>query len=301
MKAQIKGASQQEKTFEILEATKTNWSVNKLPLQSTCGLITDSFGTFRSSDGKYFGSVKGRYEVMQNSTMVEMLVDATDQLGLNIVNGGDLRGGKNVFYQIELESRFIGQSDVKRYITSLNSHDGSCSIGLGSSNMVVACSNTFTRTMRDLERVRHTSSAKERIEELVKSLRKAIIGDEIMMEGMSKMADILLKDEIVERLVKKMFSISMDTSLSTLKDLEKEKIVSFSECLDKEIKLEGATVWGLFNAVTRYTNHVLAPDGKAKREQYLMLGAGSKLSNLAFDELMRVVEANTTEYHMVGL
>jgi hypothetical protein len=46
-----------------------------------------------------------------------------------------------------LPAEIIGRSEVKRWLTCLNSHDGSTSVGFGSSNTVVVCQNTFFRAL----------------------------------------------------------------------------------------------------------------------------------------------------------
>ena len=55
-----------EKTFNLLEATGLNWTVNKLPLYSKDGLTTESFGIFRNDNNNWLGTVGKRYEEMQN-------------------------------------------------------------------------------------------------------------------------------------------------------------------------------------------------------------------------------------------
>jgi hypothetical protein len=73
------------------------------------------------------------------------------------------------------------------------------------------------------------------------------------------------------------------------------QIQSFASALNREIKDEGKTIWGLFNAVTRYTNHVVKHESTDAKNEYLMTGTGYKLSNMAFDELMAFVDANTAK------
>ena len=40
----------QNQTFELLEQTTTNWTVNKLPLVTKNGLSTESYGMFRNDN-----------------------------------------------------------------------------------------------------------------------------------------------------------------------------------------------------------------------------------------------------------
>lgn len=280
-----------ERTFAILEGTNTNWLVNKLPLITAEGYQTESFGNFRSDNNDWLGTTKGRYEVMNNHTLVEQLVQATEMLDLSVTNGGMLKGGRKVYYQIELPEQYIGKSNVKRQITALNSHDGSTCIGFGSSSTVVVCQNTFHKSMKEVDKVLHTGNSLERIKALANRLKEAIVGDNKLMEVMQNMANVPLRDEMIERTIRKLFLVDTTEKLTNIPTRTKNNIESFADALDTEIKLEGATVWGLFNAVTRYTNHVAAP--QKDKENYLMNGAGAKMNNLAFNELMQYIEKNS--------
>jgi len=285
-----------EKTFSILESTQTNWSVEKLPLVTECGKTTESFGMFRSDSGAWLSTFKGSYQPMQNADLVELLVQATDMLDLDVSNGGVLRNGARVFYQMALPDMYVGKSNVKRNITALNSHDGSACIGFGSSNTVVVCNNTFNRVHREIDKVKHTVNSYERVKAIADNLRETIQRDLLMFETFQKMADVPMRDEMVERLVKKLFGAEAKQELSEISTRKKNQIAVFADGLNTEIQLEGKTVWGLFNAVTRYTNHFGAPKDNQAKTDYLMYGTGAKLNGIAFDELMRWVEKNTTEY-----
>lgn len=290
-----------EKVFNILEATKTNWTVNKLPLITAEGYPTGSFGIFRNDSNKWLGTVKQRYEPMNNHSLVELLVDATDMLNLELKKGGVLGDGGKVYYQIGLPDEYVGKSGIKRFITALNSHDGSTSIALGSTNVVIVCQNTFYKSYREMEKVKHTANSYGRVKLLADEIKNTVCRDNNLMETFKRMADVNLKDEMVERLIKKIFPKTDETEmLEELSTVTKKKLIAFADNLDTEIKLEGKTVWGLFNAVTRYTNHTAAPQKEEDKMKYIMNGAGYRMSNIAFNELVEIVEKNTAEYHFIN-
>lgn len=289
-----------EKVFETLEKTKTNWAVNKLPLVSTCGKSTGSFGLFRSDNDAWLGTTRDRYQVFNNANLVEHLIDACGSLDLEITNGGILDGGKKVFFQIALQDEYIGRSGIRRNITATNSHDGFSCIGFGSTNTVIVCQNTFYRAYNQLEKVRHSSLAEVRVAQLAESIKLTIDEDKNLMETFKRMADIQATDEMVAKIVSSLFKIEpKQTALNDVSTRRKNQINTFADCINTEYGLQGNTVWGLFNAVTRYTNHKAAPTAEDAKANYLMNGNGLRLSNLAFNELLAYVERNTREYVMV--
>jgi phage/plasmid-like protein (TIGR03299 family) len=287
------------KVLNTLIETETNFEVQKINLVTECGKQTGSYGMFRSDNGNWLGTMKDRYIPYQNFELVTLLHQATESLNLEVTNGGSLKGGSKVYYQIELPAQYIGKSDIKRQISALNSHDGSSSICLGSSNTVVICQNTFFKAHKEIDKVRHTSSAKDRVQRLAMDLKATIEKDLLLMDNFKRMADVQLKDEMIERLVNKLFKININKA-EDISTRTKNSVQTFANNLETEIKLEGKTLWGLFNAVTRYTNHESAPKEVVKKTEYLMTGTGYQLSNLAYNDIMQWVEKNSFEYELIG-
>lgn len=281
--------------FEILEKTNTNWSVTKEPLFSSDGKQTNVYGIFRSDNNAHIGTVKDRYTCYQNHQTVGLLHEATQAIGLNITNGGTLGDGSKVYYQMGLEDVFIGKSNVKRNITALNSHDGSMSIAFGSTNTVVVCQNTFHRAYKDLDKVKHTVNAQEKLSVMVENLKNAIDADNRLIHKFKVMCDHELKDELIHKVTKKIFNVDLDSKLSTISTKKKNQIEKFSNNLMTEIQLEGKTLWGLFNAVTRYTNYEMHSKNSDAQIESVFLGSGNIISNLAFNEIISYIEENTIE------
>jgi phage/plasmid-like protein (TIGR03299 family) len=280
-----------EKTFDLLNATGLNWTVNKEELVSRDGKSTESFGIFKNGTGQWLGTVGNQYQPFQNSDLAETIIVATEGAGLQTTRGGQLCDNRKVYLQAELPSQFIGNSNVLRWITALSSHDGSSSIGFGSSNTVVVCQNTFYKAYSGLQKFRHTDSAKERVKQAAQELRAALGLDQQLMESFKHMADIKLKDEIFAKVMKACFDVTPDQKQDDLSTRKINQLKAVSTSIETEIKLEGATLWGLFNGITRYTNHVAAkPDNKI---DYLMTGGGYRTNLVAFDTIMKWISENT--------
>lgn len=285
-----------EKVFELLEQTGLNWTVEKNQLVDKSGKETNSFGIFRKDNGNWLGTVGDRYTTLQNFELAEILVNATEGIGIEIEKGGQLYDGGKVFLQAKLPDEFIGKSSVKRWITTLNSHDGSSSVGFGSSNNVVVCSNSFYRIHGELQKFRHTSSMKERIAIAQKDLRATMKLDEELMVTFKRMADAPLKDEAIERVLRKIFDVSPDKQQGEISSRKKNQINDFATSLNTSIGEQGKTIWALFNGVTRYTNHMAAPVEQNKKLDYLIANGGATISNKAFEALKSFVEESTPSY-----
>lgn len=298
---QLSNMTTYEQTFDLLENTGLNWTVNKLPLVGPDGQKTDSYGIFRNDSGGWLGTVGPRYTPMQNSDLAETIIDACEGVGIEAKRGGSLRGGQRVYIQAQLTDEYIGRSGVKRYITALNSHDGTTAIAFGSTNTVVICENTFHMAYKSggLTRFLHTASAKARIEAAMKELRDAMTNEQKLIDNYKRMADVTVEEGMVRRIlldiIKKGFGADENEKLSTRRT---NQLVSLNSAIEREFVDEGPTLWGLFNGVTRYTNHIAAP--KAEKMDYLMNGAGYDLNLVAYDAVMNWIEQHTAKQYVVA-
>ena len=279
-----------DKIFQVLEETKTNWNVNKLPLVAIESndhnlLNTETYGLFRSDNNNWLGSVGNRYEVMPNHELAEIMVGIQDRFGGEIL-GGQLQGGKKIYYQMTLPSERIGNDVIKRNITCLNSHDGTSSIGFGSTNVVVSCSNMFHRAMKDLSRFRHTMSASDRLAIAVTEFQKALDTDRALMDDFQKMSQIQIDETILEKVMGSVFNVDMKSRVSDNSTRKRNQVSQFEVALAKETREKGGTLWGLFNAVTYYTNHL----EKKQDLNYLMYGSGYKKNLTAFNTIKKHME-----------
>ncbi|CAB4152902.1 LGT_TIGR03299, phage/plasmid-like protein TIGR03299 [uncultured Caudovirales phage] len=293
------------KTFELLDNTGLNWIVEKKPLfaqhtsDETLYVPTESFGIMRNDTQQHLGTVGKQYVPFQNYQLAETIIEATDSLGIETTRGGQLSKGSQVYLQSELPKEFIGKSDLRRFITSTNSHDGSSAISFGSSNVNIICTNTFHKANKELMRFRHTASAAERLTLAIQVFKNSIKADEQLMVGFKKMADLQLKDEAIERVLRSMFKLDGVTDASKINAQTKTRIDALAGSLSTSQAEQGNTIWALFNAVTRYTNHVAAPKEAAAKDYYLMSGKGYDTNLACYNELMRWVDENTAEIHAV--
>jgi len=286
----------EERVFDLLEKTNTNWTVNKNQLFDGNSNPTQSFGIFKQ-DKHWLGTVGDKYIPLQNWELATILMEATKEVEVEFDRGGFLSDGKKVYFQAALPDMYIGKSNVKRLITGLNSHDGSTSVGFGSTNTVVVCQNTFYRAYGEIQKFRHTASMKARIEIAKNDLIRTLNLDNNLMNSFQKMAATPMKDEAIESVIRKIFGVEASLAQSEISTRKKNQIEKFADSLNTSITEQGRTIWALFNGVTRFTNHVLSEDNNL---EYLMIGGGNRISNIGYEELMKFVEDNTVSAALVN-
>jgi phage/plasmid-like protein (TIGR03299 family) len=276
-------------TFDLLEQTNTNWSVNKKPLVCGDGYLTESFGLFRNDNNKWLGTVGKQYELMQNSTLAEHLIEASIDVTEKFT-GGELSGGKKIYYQAQLKDEIVADDTIKRYLTSLNSHDGSSSIGYGLTNTVVVCKNTFHVALKDVNKFRHSASANERVKVAREQIKKMLQSENLLMENYKRMADVKLDDKVTKKVIADLFGFQEEDFQKTTDEFSTRKInelTRFNNILDSELQSHGNTLWGLFNAVTFKTNH---DDVKpVKSLENIMVGSGYRKNLNAYKIILESI------------
>lgn len=294
----------QTQVFEVLEATGLNWTVNKFPLHSERDgqkLPTNSYGLFKNDTNKWLGTVGKQYVPYQNSQLAETILEASRGVKelINPVTGefngggGYLQGGKKVYLQVSLDDVEVADDTVKRNITALNSHDGSTSIGFGSSNTVVVCQNTFFMAYKDVKKFWHTANAEMRIKTARENLNQAILLDNELMDNYKRMADAKMDKKVFGNVMARIFDVDLNAKASEISTRKLNKINSFNDVLVRELESHGETLWGLFNAVTFFTNHV-EPGEKKNPLDHVMFGGGQEKNLMTYDEIMKFVGSKTT-------
>lgn len=281
------------KTFELLTDTKTNWGVTKKPLTCPDGYPTESFGIYRNDNNKWLGTVGKTYEMMQNATLAENIIEASMDISEKF-RGGELYGGKKVYYQAQLQDEQIANDTIKRYITGLNSHDGSSSIGFGFTNTVVVCQNTFYMAMKEVNRFRHSASSRQRVELAREEIRRTLKAESSLMDNYKRMADTKISSVVTKRVIADLFKFLEEDFDKDVKDFSTKKVndlSKFNQILESELKSHGSTLWGLFNAVTWKTNHQDVKGDKGLEN--VMVGTGYRKNlnayNIIVDSLPTLV------------
>lgn len=290
--------------LELLIEFGLNWTVTKEPLFSSDGKPTSSFGLFRSDTKQHLATVKSRYEVYDNHQLVEAMLEATANIDMNVTNGGVLKDGQRVYLQAELPEVYIGKSGMKRQITGVNSH-GEKAIGFGSSGTVIVCNNTWMMSYGELSKFRHTISAAERVKLFIEGMRQAMGLDEGVIRTFKKMADVRLKDEVFARVIQRCFQVDIDEKQDKLSTRTINKMKKVNEAIETELELEGDTLWGLFNGITRFTNHIAPVKPKIEitpelKKEYVMVGEGYETNLKAYQTIREwLIEQGMIENNLV--
>lgn len=267
-------------TQELLTASNTDWTVSKRPLLGPRGESTPGYGIFRDDNDKCLGLVKSRYTITQNHEVVKLLQEAASALDIAAARGGVLANGSKVYYQFSLPNVTIGGSDSKRFLTGLSGHDGLSKIGFGSTNIVVVCSNTFFQAFKDCKAVKHTANHLAKLKSIIGSMKTSLDLEYRSVETLIELSKTFIPEKVDEDFLVRMIG-GMDEATRT-----KNRISGLNAAIQTEFATHGNTAYGLFNGITRYTNHVMNYKSIEDKRKSLMLGTGQKINSRSFDMIV---------------
>lgn len=295
------------KVLDLLVKGNLNWQVEKLPLISPDGYgMNRSYGLFTNHTKEWLGTTGEQYVPVQNYELAECIMVAAERLGMNgNINASALgyrkvttyEGKKKIitrvpspnriYIQIELDKTNVGKDKLQRYLSVLDHKDGRGSIGVGTTNVTIICMNTFNRVFRDLSKIYHTESAIDRVDAAMKALEGSLIAEDQVMLKFKDMVNIPYSDNDMDALTVKLFGqreVTDETSTRKANQLE-----AWENMVESNLSLHGNNRWGLFSAVTDWTNHVMTVNAKGEQKHdlmdYVTAGLGAQWNNKAFELL----------------
>jgi hypothetical protein len=267
------------KVNEILVAHNLDFRIEKEQLLSTTGKDTPYYGLFNDKTGECLNTVKESYTVSQNDEIVELVLNGIQGFGeLSVSKAGALNGGRKVFIQLGIDGMAkVGDERIKRYVTIIDSNDGSTGLSVGIGELVMSCSNQFFKFYKSGQsKLRHTTSLTQRIKEIPflieQALSESLKLTETYKEFQSTPVTKALADEMVKHILgfDRLMSIKTESELSTRSLNSMETLYSH---ITKETNQKGMNLFGLFSGVTSWTTHEKsAPRRENGREESMMTG-----------------------------
>lgn len=281
--------SNAEAVASLLDRFGLRWEVSKQPLLLPSGHETGFYGIVRSDNQHTFTTAKEGYTPYQNSELAELLIRISEKTGYDIHSGGMFNGGGKVYIQLNTGNQIqdIGKdrTQVKGYITGINSHDGTTSLKWGNANITISCSNTFAMAMKQLKQsARHTASIHDRVESSIREITGIVEAEKSLFDTFIRLSEVPVTKNNIVQVVREVTGVDIqmsrhdaEKSFSTYALNRSEELMA---SINRELSGKGDTMWGLFSGVTYYTSHVLpVPKRDNARLESKYTGTGYDIDN----------------------
>lgn len=283
---------------EILTENNLDFNIIKVPLVGQYNdsyIDTEYFGLYNDKAKKIIHSVKGSYTVSQNRDIVEMVLRGAEPFGeLSVEKAGSLHEGRKVFIQLGIEGfSSVGNDKIKRYITIIDSNDGSTGLTVGVGDLTMSCSNQFYKFYKSgTMRAMHKASISDKIKQLPFLIKEALSESMKLIELYNKFLNRPVNKILTDKMVNYLLGFdrtSPDSILNELKTRSLNMLDSLYNCIEIEMNQKGTNLWGLHSGVTRWTTHEKsAPRRENGRLESIMIGTNYKVNqkSLAFAEAL---------------
>lgn len=208
-------------------------------------------------NGALLSVMKSTYNPMKNEDFMESVNRMAEISGFEIAGYSEFKGGKTVLGHLKnnIENFEIGGHKIKDYLVLGSSFDGTHPFFIGTSTILIRCTNAFSH-ISQVEKVRHTKSAPKKREELFQALQVYFSDRKKMYNSLEKMMKVKVDRSIIEAAKEYVFKLSkqdmLEGNLSTRKTNQMEMV--HLDILG-EMHEVGGTAFGLFQGFTKYTTH----------------------------------------------
>lgn len=291
MKAQVEA---------ILMAHGLDFTIEKAPmiaLSPTRGDVkSEYFGLINSKTGEVINTVKKGYTISQNHEIVELVLRGMAGFGelLSVSKAGTLNGGRKVFIQLQVQGvTKVGEDNIIRYITIIDSNDGSTGLSVGIGDVTMSCSNQFVRFYKKGEaKFRHTATIEQKLKTIPALIESALKESMVQIEVYRQMETTEITSRNIHELVKEV--LGYDREITSMEEMSKKKTRSLNimnevyEHISKEIAQKGMNWWGLHSGITSYTTHAKKSPKRANGEiESLMIGGAYQMNQKSLEFVKR--------------
>jgi len=291
--------SLKEKVNEILVSNGLDFNITKVPLVALLAdktIKTDYFGLLNEKNGKIIHTVKDGYTVSQNKEIVEMILMGMENFGeLSVYNAGAINDGRKIFIQLAIEGYSkVGNDLIKKYITVIDSNDGSTGLSVGIGNLTMSCQNQFWKFYKSGQmKAKHTATIQEKIKTLPILIKSALSENFKMIEIFNKFQSTPVTKKLANDMVKTLIGfdrIMIESKEKEVSTRSKNIMNSLYKAIDIEMSSKGENLWGLFSGVTRWTSHDNSvPKRENGRIESGMLGNNYRFNQKALEFAIELV------------
>lgn len=247
---------------EAIKLAGLDWEVKQQPsfiMIDDKPVKTGDIINYRDSDNSILGTVKDRYQVVQNHEAFEF-TDALIETGdARYETAGSLFGGKVVWMLAKLPSDSVLGDEMDRFLLFSNSHDGSRAVTVTTTNIRVWCSNTLNMALANAKRkwtFVHKGDMDSKLDEARKSLILADSYNEEFKKQAENLATKKISVEQARKILDAMFPLPNEEISKTKLNHMVQIRENFIKCYNADdIADYKGTAWGMINAFSDMIYH----------------------------------------------
>ncbi|MEJ1239591.1 DUF932 domain-containing protein [Chryseolinea sp. T2] len=265
-------------TFAEPLTKSLSWDIAQTPVSVNGKTLSNYQALVRNDNQDVLAVTKKSYHPATNERFLEVVSKLHEFTGFDVKGYSVFQGGRKVLaYLKNTENMRIGEFDSENYMVVGNSFDCTTGFFTGISNVVIRCSNQFSK-MSIQHKVRHNKQLSMKLDGLVLFYKGFMQEQQALQQTFTSWSEQPIEPKFAEKFVNHVLDIKSD-DLSTMKENQRRSLM---ESVGTEMDAMGATLYGLFNGLTHYSSHVVRTSGKLFGNP---IGHSASLNNRGFQLL----------------
>jgi phage/plasmid-like protein (TIGR03299 family) len=277
---------------DAIEMAGLNYTVVKKPLGLKPGLKQDAYATVRTDTKDVLGFVNESYKLIQNIDAFTFFDELVAENEAIYETAGVLGKGECVWILAKLPG-FInvrGNDIVNKYLLLTNSHDGNSHVRVKLTPIRVVCNNTLTAALQGAGEVQisHTPNAVEDLEQATTLLGLSNYLYEQLSATFNGMVARKITEEQLREYVQALVPDNEEAENTARTEKIRNSVLQLHDS-GRGAHLARGTLWGAFNSVAEYTDHMMLDEDSTTRLNSIWFGHGEQLKLKAFHLAQRML------------
>ena len=270
---------------EAIKMAGLDYTVMKKPLGLKTGLKQDAYATVRTDTKDVLGFVNKSYEPIQNIDAFIFFDDWVAENEAIYETAGVLGKGECIWILAKLPGyiNVHGNDMVNKYLLLTNSHDGSSHVRVKLTPIRVVCNNTLTAALQGAGEVQisHTPNSAQDLEQAGAMLGLSNYLYEQLEVMFNSMAARKITDGQLRDYVQALVPDNEEAENTARTEKIRNNVLQLHES-GRGAHLARGTLWGAFNSVAEYTDHMMLDEDSNTRLNSIWFGRGEQLKLKAF-------------------
>lgn len=251
-----------------------------------------------NSNGQFLGHAGRVYESIQPETFLNSVVGSLEgcesgqNFDLSKLEYRELKDGKLIHFRLPLGEigfkNMLGKDDVcETKLDFFTGFGGTQVSTLGLFFHCLICSNGMRAWKAETElKAKHTAKMNQKVllycDEILRTVAKVQEQKELWTAMDKKQVDVAT----VERFANLIAGVKKEETKETMSTKKLNILNNVNAAIQEEFARRGASVWGLLNGATNYTNHYASGH---ESEEYVLVATGAKINELAQKEAIALL------------
>jgi len=277
---------------EAIEKAGLDFTVMKKPLELNPGLKQDAYATVRTDTHEILGFVNKSYEPIQNIDAFTFFDDLVAENEAVYETAGVFGKGECIWILAKFPGyiNVHGNDIVNKYLLLINSHEGNSHVRVKLTPIRVVCNNTLTAALQgagDVE-ISHTSKAIQDLEQANTLLGLSNYLYEQLSAVFNGMAARKITKEQLREYVQALVPDNEEAENTARTEKIRNSVLQLHDS-GRGAHLARGTLWGAFNSVAEYTDHMMLEEDSTTRLKSIWFGHGEQLKLKAFHLAQRML------------